>query len=405
MTRPKRNDEPISLTKQGLLRALKEDDAMKALLRALLQEVLEAEMDQALHAAKSERTSGRLGYRSGHYTRLLMTRVGKLELRVPQDRQGRFSTELFARYQRSEKALVAALLEMYVQGVSTRRVKAITEELCGHEFSASAISDINKKLDAELKRFMTRPLEEEYAYLICDARYERVRENGVGHSRAVLITLGIGWDGRRHVLSVELANRESITSWKDHLVRLKARGLRGVRLVVSDDHPGLKRAVMETLPEAYWQRCYVHFLRNALDYLPRKQADDCLTELRWLYERHDVEEARRDLAQWLARWQDKHPKLCAWVEANIDETFAFYRLPREHHKHLKSTNMLERLNQEIKRRTLLVRIFPDEPSCLRLVQALAVEIHEEWIDENRYLNMELLREHLKRLHPPQPQAA
>lgn len=405
MTRPKRNDDTINLTKQELLRALTEDDALKKLMQTLLQEVLEAEMDQALLAGKSERTAGRLGYRSGHYTRSLVTRVGKLELRVPQDRQGRFSTELFARYQRSEKALVAALMEMYVQGVSTRRVKAITEELCGHEFSASAVSEINQKLDEELTRFMTRRLEEEYPYLILDARYERVRENGVGHSRAVLITLGIGWDGRRHVLSVELANRESASSWKDHLVRLKERGLHGVRLAASDDHAGLKRAIMETLPEAYWQRCYVHFLRNALDYLPRKQTDDCLTELRWLYDRHTAEEARRDLTQWLARWQDQHPKLCAWVEANIDETFAFYRLPREHHKHLKSTNMLERLNQEIKRRTLLVRIFPDESSCLRLVRALAVEIHEEWVDENRYLDMELLHEHLKRLPSPQPKAA
>jgi len=214
-----------------------------------------------------------------------------------------------------------------------------------------------------------------------------------------------GWDGRRHVLAVELANRESASSWKDHLVRLKERGLHGVRLAASDDHAGLKRAIMETLPEAHWQRCYVHFLRNALDHLPRSADRACLQELRWLYDRHTAEEARRDLAQWLARWQDKHPKLCTWVEANIDETFAFYRLPREHHKHLKSTNMLERLNQEIKRRTLLVRIFPDEPSCLRLVQALAVEIHEEWVDENRYLDMELLREHLKRLAATQPKAA
>jgi putative transposase len=206
------------------------------------------------------------------------------------------------------------------------------------------------------------------------------------------------------VLSVELANRESTGSWKDHLLRLKERGLHGVQLVVSDDHAGLKRAIMEALPEAHWQRCYVHFLRNALDYLPRKQADDCLVELRWIYDRHDANEARHDLAAWLARWQDKHPKLCAWVEANIDETFAFYRLPRAHHKHLKSTNLLERLNQEIKRRTLLVRIFPDEASCLRLVQALAVETHEEWVDENRYLNMDLLRDQHK--HPaPQTRAA
>jgi len=300
MTRPKRNDEPINFTKQELLRVLSEDDALKKLMQTLLQEVLEAEMDQVLHAGKGERTAGRLGYRSGHYTRSLVTRVGKLELRVPQDRQGRFSTELFARYQRSEKALVAALMQMYVQGVSTRRVKAITEELCGHEFSASAVSAINKQLDEELTRFMTRRLEEEYPYLILDARYERVRENGVGHSRAVLITLGIGWDGRRHVLSVEVANRESASSWKDHLVRLKERGLHGVRLAASDDHAGLKRAIMETLPAAHWQRCYVHFLRNALDHLPRKHTDDCLTELRWLYDRHTVEEARRDLAAWLA---------------------------------------------------------------------------------------------------------
>ena len=404
MTRPKPEAERINVTKQDLMRLLTEDDTLKSLLQTLLQETLEAEMDAALQAGKGERTGGRLGYRSGHYPRTLVTRVGKLELRVPQDRQGRFSTELFARYQRSEKALVSALLEMYVQGVSTRRVKAITEELCGHEFSASAISAVNVTLDAELQRFMSRRLEEPFPYIILDARYEPVREAGVGQSRAVLITLGIGWDGRRQVLAVELANRESASSWKDHLLRLKERGLHGVQLAVSDDHAGLKRAIRETLPEAHWQRCYVHFLRNALDYLPRKQADDCLVELRWIYDRHDVAEARRDLAGWLARWQDKHPKLCGWVEANIDETFAFYRLPRAHHKHLKSTNLLERLNQEIKRRTLLVRIFPDEASCLRLVQALAVETHEEWVEENRYLNMDLLREHLKR-PAPQPQAA
>ena len=403
MTRPKRNDAVINVTKQELMEMLTQDDALKALLQTMLQEVLEAEMEQALQAGKGERTGGRLGYRSGYYPRTLVTRVGKLELRVPQDRQGRFSTELFARYQRSEKALVAALMEMYVQGVSTRRVKTITEELCGHEFSASAISELNVRMDEELRRFMQRRLEEAYPYIILDARYERVRENGVGQSRAVLITLGVGWDGRRHVLSVELAGRESTSSWRDHLLRLKERGLHGVQLAVSDDHAGLKRAIMETLPEAHWQRCYVHFLRNALDYLPRKQADDCLVELRWIYDRHDAEEARQDLTAWLGRWQDKHPKLCAWVEANIDETFAFYRLPRAHHKHLKSTNLLERLNQEIKRRTLLVRIFPDEASCLRLVQALAVETHEEWVDENRYLNMDLLREHQKR--PPQPKAA
>jgi putative transposase len=327
--------------------------------------------------------------------RSLITRVGRVELRVPQDRQGRFSSELFERYQRSEKALVGALAEMYIQGVSTRKVKAITEELCGHEFSASAISAINKRLDEELRRFMHRSLEEEFPYLILDARYEKVREEGVIRSRAVLVALGVDWEGRRQVLAVELANRESATSWKEFLLKLKSRGLRGVTLAITDDHAGLKRSLAEVLPEAFWQRCYVHFLRNALDYLPRKVNDDCLTELRWFYERRNFEEARRDLVAWLGKWQAKYPRLCEWVEANIEETFTFYRLPKEHHKHLKSTNMLERLNQELKRRTHVIRIFPNPESCLRLIRALAVEIHEGWLETHCYLNMEALAEQKK----------
>ena len=176
-----------------------------------------------------------------------------IELRAPQDRQGRFSTEIFERYQRSEKALVAALVEMYVQGVSTRKVKAISEELCGHEFSASTISELNSKLDAELERFARQKLEGEYPYLIVDARYEKVREEGVIRSRAVLVAIGIDWEGRRRILGVELAGRESATSWREFLLGLKARGLRGVRTAISDDHAGLKRAIAEVLPEAAWQ--------------------------------------------------------------------------------------------------------------------------------------------------------
>ena len=257
-----------------------EEDFLRPLIGLVVQEVLEAEMNEALGAQKGERTEGRMGYRSGYYVRSLVTRVGKLELRVPQDRQGRFCTQLFERYQRSEKALVAALAQMYVQGVSTRKVKAITEELCGQEFSASSISTINKRLDEELERFMRRRLEEDYPYLIVDARYEKVRQEGVIRSRAVLVAIGVDWEGRRQILGVELANRESSTSWKEFLLGLKSRGLRGVLFAVSDDHPGLKRAIAEVLGEAFWQRCYVHFLRNALDYLPRKANDDCLTELR-----------------------------------------------------------------------------------------------------------------------------
>jgi putative transposase len=374
---------------------LSDEDGFRRVLQTVVQEVLEAEMTEALGAEKGERTAERIGYRSGYYERKLVTRVGVLELRVPQDRAGRFSTELFERYQRSEKALVSALVEMYVQGVSTRKVKAITEELCGHSFSASTVSEATARLDEALQAFFTRRLAEPYPYLILDARYERVREAGVIASQAVLVAIGVDWEGRRQVLGVELANRESHSSWREFVTGLKRRGLAGVEFVVSDDHPGLRAAIREVLPEAVWQRCYVHFLRNALDYVPRKVDDDCLMELRWFYDRRDLAEVKRDLAQWIGKWQAKYPKLVDWVENNIEETLSFYRLPLPHHKHMKSSNMLERLNQEIKRRTLVVRIFPNPQSCLRLVRALAVEIHETWLEATRYLNMDHLREHKK----------
>jgi len=370
-------------------------DVLRELIQTVVDELLEAEMTEAVGAAKGERSESRLGYRCGYYTRTLVTRVGKLELQVPRDRDGRFSTELFERYQRSEKALVSSLMEMYVAGVSTRKVKLITEELCGHAFSASSISAINKGLDEKLEEFARRRLESPYPYLVLDARYERVREGGVVRRRAVLVAIGINWEGHIEVLGVDLANRESSSSWKEFLVGLKERGLHGVELVVSDDHEGLKRAVFEVMPEAAWQRCYVHFLRSARDYVPRRGADECMQELRWLYDRRDLAEAQRDLVAWLARWQETYPKLCDWVEDKIAETFTFYRLPQQHHKHLKSTNMLERMNEEIKRRTHIVRIFPNEASCLRLVRALAVEMHEHWMETSRYLNMDLLREHKK----------
>jgi len=381
---------PAGVDLKALLQS--DEDGFRAVLQGALQEVLEAEMTELLQAEKSERTAARLGHRAGYYDRKLITRVGVLELRVPQDRAGHFSTDLFERYQRSEKALVAALAEMYVQGVSTRKVKAITEELCGHSFSASTISEATARLDEGLKAFFERRLEEAYPYLILDARYERVREGGVIASQAVLVAIGVDWEGRRQVLGVEVANRESRSSWRTFLADLRARGLHGVEYVVSDDHAGLKAAIREVLPEAAWQRCYVHFLRNALDYLPRKHDDDCLMELRWFYDRRDLAEVRRDIAQWVTKWQAKYAKLVAWVEENVEETLTYYRLPRAHHKHMKSTNMLERLNQELKRRTLVVRIFPNSASCLRLTRALAVETHEGWLEATRYLNMEHLKE-------------
>jgi len=233
---------------------MEQNDFLQPVVQEAVQAILELEMAECLQAGKHERNEQRLGYRSGYYRRRLITRVGTMVLRVPQDRAGHFSTQVFEQYQRSEKALVAALAQMYVQGVSTRKVAAITEELCGHEFSASSISAITARLDAQLEQFSRRALSQAFPYVVVDARYERVREGGVIVSRAILIALGIDWEGRRQVLAVEYANRESQSSWRDFLLQLKERGLTGVQFVVSDDHPGLKAAIREALPEVWWQR-------------------------------------------------------------------------------------------------------------------------------------------------------
>src|SRR6201993_998555 len=232
MTKGEGKAEVIDL--KGLLG--RDEDFVRAAVEALVQAALEAEMSEAIGAEKGERSETRVSYRSGYYSRSLITRVGTLELRVPQDRMGRFSTELFERYQRSEKALVGTLAEMYVQGVSTRKVKAVTEALCGHSFSASSISGINKSLDAGLRAFADRRLGEPFPYLILDARYEKVREGGVVMSQAVLIAVGVDWDGRRQILAVEMANRESRSSWKDFLIGFCPGGLHWLAVLAPPDH-------------------------------------------------------------------------------------------------------------------------------------------------------------------------
>ena len=386
------------LSGSGRRRQLRDDRSVLAsIMKAVFERIMEAEMEERLGAAKSERTAGRAGYRSGHCTRKLTTRVGTLELRVPQTREGRFSTTVFESYQRSDKALVAAMVSMYVNGVSTRKVSRITEELCGAGFSAGTISNLVKKLDEELTAFARRPLEDEYPYLILDARYEKVREDNVAGTRAVQIALGVGWDGRCEVLGVELANRESGVSWKCFLRGLRDRGLGKVRCVVSDDHKGLREAVPEELPEAVWQRCVAHFVRNAWDKLPgrrqnrgRKKA--CMDELKLVYERETLDEARRELRAWQEKWEGKYGRLTEWVDDNIEETLTCYTLPKMHRKRMRTTNTLERMNQEIKRRTRIVRVFPNQESCQRLVRAVSVEIHERWLTGNQFLDMGLLRD-------------
>src|ERR1700733_6676904 len=259
----KNNATKVTVNAEELKSVLMDQkDFLAPIVEQAVQTILEVEMEECVQAGRYERHEERTGYRSGSYRRKLVTRVGTLVLRVPQDRAGHFSTQVFQQYQRSEKALVSSLAQMYVQGVSTRKVAAITEELCGHEFSASSISTITQKLDEQLEQFSRRPLAEAFPYVVVDARYERVREGGVIVSRAILVALGIDWQGRRQELAVEYANRESQGSWRAFLLQLKDGGLNGVQFIVSDDHPGLKAAIREALPGVWWQRCYVHFLRN-----------------------------------------------------------------------------------------------------------------------------------------------
>ena len=262
----------------------------------------------------------------------------------------------------------------HLQPESVRKIKMITEDLSDQSLSPSKIDHLITQLDQELDKFAQSRLQEPYPYLVLDARYERVREDGVVRRRAILVVLGVSAEGRHNILAAELAGGESASSWKELLSALRQRSLTGVQFVVSDSHPGLRRAIHQVLPEAVWQRCYVHFLRNALDYLPPNADDDCLQQLRWIYHRRNVEEARHDLASWLRIWRARYPKLCAWVAENIEETFTFYTLPQQHQSNLKSTSLLEPFMEEIKRRTRVVRIFPNAAACLRLVRAVAVEM-------------------------------
>ena len=384
----RKGDTPSKDTESLASHVLANDgELVRQLVQEAFNQVLEGEMTEFLGAGKSERTMGRRGYRSGYYRRGLTMKVGDIELRVPQERSGEFSTRVFERYQRSEKALVATLSEMYVQGVSTRKVQRLAEGLCGHDFSPTTISTMVSKLDASLKAFAERRLEQPFPYVLLDARYEKVREEGAVRSQAVQIALGIDGEGRRHVLAVELADRESESSWTTFLSRLKERGLRGVEYVVSDSHEGLKQAIGKGLPTALWQRCSVHFLRNARDRLSRSADPACLDGLKRLWGHGTMAEARKALEVWVDRWGDEkgHGKLVEWVEEHVEETLTVYRLPEAHRLRMKSTNMLERLNGEIRRRTRVVRIFHHEKSCLRLVRALAVETHERWLTGQRYL--------------------
>jgi putative transposase len=356
-------------------------------LEQLVQGILEEEMTAFLGAEPYQRAEGRQGYRNGHKPRTLVTRVGTLNLLVPQDREGRFQTELFQRYQRNEKALVLALAEMYVQGVSTRRVKQITEALCGVEVSKSQVSALARGLDEEIALWRSRPLEKAYPSLVVDARYEKVRRGPRVTSAGVLLVVGIDEEGYREILGTWVADSESEATWSEVFAELRQRGLGGVRYVVSDDHRGLRAAIDRYFQGALWQRCQVHLVRNVLARVAQGDRARVVALLRAVTQPSTVEEARQRLKEAAAALRVRYPGVAALLEEQGEEMLTVYQVPPAHRKQLCSTNMLERYQQELRRRTRVVRIFPSEGSCLRLVTALAIETSEEWL-VRRYLRME-----------------
>ena len=378
----------ITIDDEKIQEMLQGDRGMAVLLEPILNQILQAEMTEHLRAESSERTDDRRGYRNGSYERKLTTRVGTIELEVPRDRSGTFQTALFQRYQRSEKALVLALMQMVVQGVSTRRVKEITTELCGHKFSSSTVSRLTKDLDEQVQAWASRSLEQKYPFLILDAMHLQVRRQGSVQSTTVMLAVGVNEKGEREILGLETAFSETEEGWRRFIRQLKERGLSGVELATSDAHPGLVQALRESFPGLIWQRCQAHFRRNVLDQTPSSYRDRMHEVLDLILEASSQKEARERFDDLREEREEEASSAFDVLESGFFDATAVLALPRKYRRRLRTTNMIERFIQEIRRREKVIRIFPNRESVHRLVGALCAETHEEWSTVGRYLKMD-----------------
>jgi putative transposase len=364
------------------------EDLLRTMFRDVVQTAIASEFDRFMGAAPYERSEARTGWRNGYKPRTLKTRVGTIELRIPQDRSGQFSPSIFDRYQRSEKAFMFAMTEMYLQGISTRKVTKVVEELCGTSVSASEISLLTKKLDTELAAWRSRPLDgQAYPYLILDAHSEKVRREAHVRATAVLWAVGVAEDGYREHLGVWTGNSESQESWNAVFQDLTERGLSGVTYAVSDEHVGLVQGLRRYLPDAVHQRCQVHYLRNVIAHVSSDATRSLIVNaLKDAWSAPTKQEAEARLTRVIGHVQKKLPKLAAWLEETSHETLGFYALKPEHRRRLRTTNSIEHDHAEVRRRTRVVRIFPNEASLIRLTTALAIERNEQWL-ERCYLPM------------------
>lgn len=364
------------------------DEAFGKLMECIFNQTLLAESREQLGAESYERNSNRNDYRNGTRTRNLTTRVGKLGLEVPRHRDVPFKTVLFDNYQRNEQALIATMMEMVVQGVSTRNVQKVTEELCGEKFSKSTVSEICKELDGPVRNFKHRLLTERYSFVLLDAMYIKVREDHKICSKALMVAIGYNASGYKEIIGFDICEKESERSWSEFLGSLKDRGLRGVGIVTSDNHKGLVKAVKENMPGASWQRCQVHFTRNIIDRTPKKYQAGLALELRGIFNSNTISEARRLRDEVVNEYQDVAKDAMQILDDGFEDSMAVMAVPAKYRMTLRSTNVLERENRELRRREKVIQIFPNIDSAIRLMGAVLLDDHNDWIGGKRSFSMD-----------------
>ncbi|KPB02999.1 IS256 family transposase [Bacillus sp. CHD6a] len=361
---------------------------VKASLALVLNSLMEKERDEYINALSHERTDDRRGYRNGYYERELITGTGSLTLKVPRTRDGEFSTSVFQKYERCEQALILSMIEMVVNGVSTRKVTKIVEELCGKSVSKSLVSNLTKSLDPIVNEWRNRPLNTlYYPYIYVDAMYIKVRENDRVVSKGVLIACGVNAEGHREIIGLRVTHGESEDSWSNFFDHLKSRGLQSPKMVISDAHAGLVAAIKESFLGTSWQRCCVHFLRNIMDSLPKKNSSEAKTELKEIFRTSNIKLSRELKSDFIDKYYDVKgfTKVIETLDAGFEDAMQFHSQKAELHKHLRTTNMLERVNREIRRRERVIQIFPNDQSAIRIVGSVLMKIEEDW-SKSKYLN-------------------
>ena len=365
-------------------------DGFRPILESLLNTCMKIERTQFLGAEPYQRTEGRVSQANGFKDRTLNSRVGKMQVRIPQVHNGEFYPQCLEKGSRSEVALKLAIAEMYVQGVSTRRVQEITRELCGLDISSTQVSNLAKILDDKLEQFRNRELEE-FPIVMLDARYEKIRYAGSVRNCAVLIAVGINSEGRREIIGVSIALSEAEVHWRAFLTSLQKRGLKGARLIISDDHSGLRAARESVFPSVPWQRCQFHMAQNSQHYVPKQSMRiEIAEQMREIFNARNLQEARDRVKETVEKYNKKAPDFTKWLDENIEEGFTVFQFDPSVRKKLRTSNILEAVNKQIKRRTRVAALFPNTESCLRLVSAVLQEIHEDWVCSRRYLDVNIL---------------